>query len=399
MEIHQVPKKSGRGQARFLLWGVFCLPLISLVLAVVMDPYQLFHSQPLKTPVHFDALGDIRRHFFWLRDKETAIVGSCMAIDMLDEEVENLGGFKRALNVSMLGDIPYHYLDFLFSKNSSIKTVIMGFDPHLLLEWGSEGNYQTPLPEYPPRMIASHLRTLLSLGAQQDALIAAFHALPLIPPSSRSSSRCLTRTCVAYGRRFYGARSYGALSLGDGKAESLKEVATFVKTHSLEEIETRFKIRPCNMINQLLARAIQRPDMTFIFFVPPFTIIRTASVLSSYICGILYILDRIEALPNVSLYAFDDVKAITGNFANYMDEIHQYIGVHRYMLRSMKVGKHRLTKENVLAYLRGLIEVIETFNPTPDWEHTVGFEGPYNAETEKAFARWPCPTGPDPLMP
>jgi hypothetical protein len=238
----------------------------------------------------------------------------------------------------------------------------------------------------------------LSVGVQQDALIAAFRAFPLIPPSSRSSSRCLTRAQVAGGRRYYGARNYGALSLGDGKPESLKEVATFVKTHSLEEIETRFKTRPC-AIYFFLARASQRPDMTFVFFIPPFIIGRTAGIFAQYICGILYILDRIEALPNISLYAFDDVKAITGNLANYMDEIHQYIGVHRYMLRSMKVGKHRLTKENVLAYLRGIIEVIETFNPAPDWEHTVGFEGPYNAETEKVFARWPCPTGPHPLMP
>jgi hypothetical protein len=98
-----------------------------------MDPYQLFHSQPLKTPVHFDALGDIRRHFFWLRDKETAIVGSCMPIDMLDEEVESLGGFKRALNVSKLGEFP-PYLDLLLSKNSSIKAIIIGFDPHFLVE-------------------------------------------------------------------------------------------------------------------------------------------------------------------------------------------------------------------------------------------------------------------------
>ncbi|MDR0662433.1 MAG: hypothetical protein LBF76_03550, partial [Holosporales bacterium] len=103
-----------------------------------------------------------------------------------------------------------------------------------------------------------------------------------------------------------------------------------------------------------------------------------------YIGGLLYVLDEIEAFPNIHLYAFDDVAAITGNTANYPNDCHYGIGVNRYILRSLKAGKHQITKDNVLAYLRRMAEVLVAFDPTPDYTHTVSFEGPLNEETEKA---------------
>ncbi|MDR1267576.1 MAG: hypothetical protein LBJ70_04375 [Holosporales bacterium] len=180
----------------------------------------------------------------------------------------------------------------------------------------------------------------------------------------------------------------------------LLEIAEFVKTHDLSDVHARFNTVP-RMFDYLLETIAKRPDITFHFFIPPHCAICLANKgsFTSYIGGLLYLLNAVEHFPNIHIYAFDDVPEIVCNTANYMDAGHYGIGVARYILKAMRVGKHRVTKENVLAYLRRVAETLLSFDPTPDLEHTVSFEGPLNESVEEAFTAIPPPMGPSPLSP
>jgi hypothetical protein len=185
----------------------------------------------------------------------------------------------------------------------------------------------------------------------------------------------------------------------------------FLDTHDLAAVNKRFNTTE-RCFTHLMEIFTSMDTIRIDLFIPPYCTMawikwkkpfwsprETEGGFSSYIGGILYILDKIEEFPNIHLYAFDDVAEITGNTANYSDDIHYGIGINRYILRSLKAGKHQITKDNVLAYLQRMAEVLVAFDPTPDYTHTVSFEGPLNEETEKAFATFPPPMGPEPLLP
>jgi hypothetical protein len=192
--------------------------------------------------------------------------------------------------------------------------------------------------------------------------------------------------------------------------KELLEIKEFLDTHDLEAVEKRF-----NTIERCFAhiKEIISPmtNVQFDFFIPPHCAIiwvcmddqevrnptGTRRGFNDYIGGILYILNKIEASPNIRLYAFDDVAEITGNTANFFDDRHYGIGVNRYILKSIKAGKHRITKANVLEYLRRMADVLVHFDPAPNLEYTVSFEGPLTEASEKAFSSFPPPTGPSPL--
>jgi hypothetical protein len=62
------------------------------------------------------------------------------------------------------------------------------------------------------------------------------------------------------------------------------------------------------------------------------------------------IVQSLEGLPGVSIFAFDDVPAIGGDFRNFMDVGHLYNpDVNRFILRSIANGEHRLTSGNIEA--------------------------------------------------
>jgi hypothetical protein len=62
------------------------------------------------------------------------------------------------------------------------------------------------------------------------------------------------------------------------------------------------------------------------------------------------LVQAVERIPGVRVFAFDDESAISGDFRNYMDFGHLYNpGANRYMLQSIATGEHRLTPDNIEA--------------------------------------------------
>jgi hypothetical protein len=62
------------------------------------------------------------------------------------------------------------------------------------------------------------------------------------------------------------------------------------------------------------------------------------------------IVQAVDGLAGVRVFAFDDVPAIGGDFRKYMDAGHLYDpDTNRYILQSIANGEHRLTGENIAA--------------------------------------------------
>jgi hypothetical protein len=431
-----------------LIAGCFLFPIALIGLTFWVDPLQIFHDQPLEKPLYrnvgkehgstmrYFGRGALKRHLVRRKDRETVIFGWCHTGNFVVEEVEALGGFSSPLNFSV-GGTTWQEISVLFDsamKCSCVKTVISIAPPFRC----GPVDLSAPFPTHMKRFeyllkegyllqkLAFYIKPFDEIPYLVWSVLACklYEMLPQQMQTLRRKCRPYSRQHCLMNKNFRGAhivwgKQREALlnkPMKKSISPQLMEIITFIKTRSLEEINARFNTLSPVPDDFFLEKITQRSDVTFHFFIPPMcSFLRKGKCTAgysynsnvvqiedspSYIANLLYIVNAVKNFPNVYIYAFDDVPEIVGNPANfYPDGYHFGIGINRYILKSMKVGKHRITKANVLEYLRRMADVLLNFDPTPDLEHTVAFEGPLNEESAKAFAAFPPPIGPHPLDP
>jgi hypothetical protein len=60
------------------------------------------------------------------------------------------------------------------------------------------------------------------------------------------------------------------------------------------------------------------------------------------------VVEALDGLPGVRIFAFDDVPGLAADIRNYFDPVHMYNpAANRYVLQSIVKGEHRLTRENI----------------------------------------------------
>ncbi len=75
------------------------------------------------------------------------------------------------------------------------------------------------------------------------------------------------------------------------------------------------------------------------------------------------LVDAVEGLPAVRVFAFDNDDAITSNMANYRDSMHlQNREVMGFVLRSVGAGRHRLSRTNFEEYANLLRRRVKAFD-------------------------------------
>jgi hypothetical protein len=330
---------------------------------------------------------------------------------MLDQEVALLGGIEKSLSLNIFAASQYGSAPLYFLKNvPSLKRAVMILLPPFHVLDGRQEDLSKLPRFYDGSPKFRHLTQIFSASLPYIGkfLLAYFMDTPSVEERKVGTywfGRCCAEHLPTKPKDLEKLRS-ACIS----RREVIPQIKEFLDTHDLEVVEKRF-----NTVERSFSYSMEvmssMSHVQFDIIISPCCSAVWASgqepilpesidpELQNYIGGLLYILDHIEAFPNIRLYAFDDVAEIVGNTANYFEQGHYGIGVNRYILRSIKAGKHRITKANVLEYLRRVVTVILNFDPTPDYEHTVTFEGPLTEESEQAFSRFPPPTGPSPLLP
>jgi len=104
----------------------------------------------------------------------------------------------------------------------------------------------------------------------------------------------------------------------------------------------------------------ENPNVNFYIIYPP------KSLLSKLSGGETLYLRKFLTLKllkykNVKVYGFDNVKAITSDMNNYKDGGHYRPWVNDYMIDAIANDTHRLTKDNIDAYMNDIIEQIKNY--------------------------------------
>lgn len=87
-------------------------------------------------------------------------------------------------------------------------------------------------------------------------------------------------------------------------------------------------------------------------------------IFAKFSASLLYLTKEIKKYPNVKIYGFDDLN-FPDDIVNYADPIHFHQSINSLQLDAIKADTHRITSENVDAYLATLLSKIQAYDLTP----------------------------------
>lgn len=108
--------------------------------------------------------------------------------------------------------------------------------------------------------------------------------------------------------------------------------------------------------------ARENPDITFYYYFSPYSIcywdvyIMQQGKLDWYMELQELVINELLDCENIRLFAYDDHTDLTCNLDNYQDQMHYSEEINSQLLRWMREGTGRLTRENYPAYLKRLYE-------------------------------------------
>lgn len=133
-----------------------------------------------------------------------------------------------------------------------------------------------------------------------------------------------------------------------------------------------------NITQNVTALAKENPDITFYYFITPYSAYYWEKYVSS---GSIYrwleaeklVIELILECDNIKLFSFNTRADIVCNFNHYKDGGHYAEWINSLMLRWMHDGKYQLTKDNYMDYLDCELDHYSNldytqFNQQPDYE-------------------------------
>jgi hypothetical protein len=285
---------------------------------------------------------------------DTVLVGGSTSTNVTPDMMKLIPGVTNAFNLSYEGSLPYDRAAVTTEilKYSHARRVILAFDYFYAL-----GKEQTR-PNFPfylydgdplndTRMVGSTTfwmaaNALLHHGALPGGggkLLEAKHELRYQAFQSPGEMKAIAREVVRYR--------------GDVDRPATKTCSDFTAVN-----------------DQLLpfARTLSQRHVALDVYIPPYALIAPYDWQNGEMRGELgeslfndqlmlrrCMVEALDGIPGVRIFAFDNEDWITADLVNYRDSSHAYSEkVTRFMMQAMGQGTHRLTKDDVEAYLATL---------------------------------------------
>ncbi len=130
-----------------------------------------------------------------------------------------------------------------------------------------------------------------------------------------------------------------------------------------------------NNLDRLLALAALYPEVQFNLFLPPVSMISSASrwTPEKYPSYVRHIIAGVGKLPNVRLFAFTNLKGVVDNNANYEDAVHYGQAINDRILREMLDGQFEVTQADVEDHIDEFYDMISTWPFISDFSKATAY--------------------------
>ncbi len=360
---------------RLILASIACV-LGAAALTFVVDPLQLFRPSRLvaagySEDTRVQNAGLIRSQSF-----DTAFMGTSLAIHFRQSDIDRALGV-RSLKLAMTGSNSRQQ-GFVLEQaiDRGARRVIWAMDDFSFIDAAdieADPYLSVDLYRRTPKGIASYL---FSAAMAKESLFALLRSIPpLRVPLIRAAPYLPVKFALsdvddiyALPRNFDVARGYNA----ERTLAAFAYITDPVRSRFLGE-GYGYEAMVRHFERDVAGLVTRHPDVTFDIYFPPYSILqfvamRDASPATLKIVTDLtaHIAQRLSQLPNVRLYDFRAIKAVTHDLGNYSDVIHHSPVVDAMVLGWLASGEYRVDPKKPLASLEELKAQVEAYRvPQP----------------------------------
>jgi hypothetical protein len=327
---------------RFVFFSLLPLVLVGVTIFVV-DPLQHYRRatfyRPLWLNARFYNAGFVAHY-----DYDCIIIGTSMVENFIPSAV----GKKlstRALLAPMRAATPCEEYVLLSAalRTGKVRTVIWGLD---ITDFGyGEGSIRTEPGNMPVYLYDNNPFNDYQYLANIDVLLNDCR-LVLAANLQGWRDRALSIDSAHFWGDEYGFSRDAALNDWRRRQREVPPAPCPAMTGEAEQdsMERSFDANVLSLVER-------HPQVRYLFFYPPISILAWTMYdsvgLRSRLAFKRYVFERFRALPNVTLFDFQDVSDITCNFDKYMDYKHYSPDVNEFIVNAMAANDFTVTDDNV----------------------------------------------------
>lgn len=154
-----------------------------------------------------------------------------------------------------------------------------------------------------------------------------------------------------------------------GKSIVLKEWAKFNTDTKVKVDELEYPNIKASLDQNLISQVKSHPDVKFIFYYPPYTILqhryyydRNPLLFQYELDAKAYLFSEIGHLPNVVIYDFQHIAAITYNLDHYKDLAHHDQSINQFIIDAITSGEYLVTAQTLAEYADQLTEQVQAYS-------------------------------------
>lgn len=328
-----------------VMLGITLFGLLATAAVVwVFDPYFHFHapfswvSYRLENERYQN--NGITRNF----EYDALITGTSMTQNFKTSELDALLG-TNSIKVPYAGASFKEINDAVTSAiayNENLSVVVRGLD---LYQIETDKDYLA-YQDYPTYLYDDNLLNDVKYLWNKDILTTDFFSLSLIPTLTGAQNTTFDEYSNWTSQNTFGKETVlASYTRVQQSAEADQRTLTEAEKETIYE----------NIMQNVVQVAADHPDITFYYFLPPYSIIyfddcNQQNKLYYEIEKLAYTASILVEYENIQLYAFFEETDIITDLEHYKDWTHYSEEISTFILDAMAQGEHRLTTENYEAY-------------------------------------------------
>lgn len=281
---------------------------------------------------------------------DTLITGSSMVQNFRADHFDQKTGSK-AIRLPFEGGILSDYItliDTAIENNNDLKCIYFGLDNYLITGDSNLLNETERIPSY---FVDNNIFTDVKYLLNKDVIFT-------------------------YMRTYFGNKTRSdyniyEMQMWENSNTVFSKEAVLDGYKKQEQAATQpidlYEDSALNVSKTLCERIANNPDITFIFFAPPYSILQwystvTAGKLDSNIFALKTIYGKLLKYNNVRLFYFQNIPELITNLDNYKDATHYRSSYNEYMLECFANGNYELTTKNYIQALDDMKNYAENYN-------------------------------------
>ena len=329
--------------------NLFVLSTILFIIAIsginfIIDPFQqyrraTFHKTIFMKSFYLNA-GLIKRNNY-----DSVVIGSSMTQNFIIDEINEKLNYKNAIKLPISGgNIVEHYTVLNSAiQSKKVKNVLFGLDAFSL----ENSTNRLPTYLYDYDTLNDYLY-LISIDTLKRSLLYPFLHLTIPKTHARLNSNLMFQWQHNHNKSdFNSTKVLNSFTSND---------INFDKNINQEQL---IKERIDNVAKYLIPLIKNNPNINYIFFYPPYSILtykqmEASDTLDNFILTKKHIFNMMSKYNNVKIYDFQIAKNITYDLNNYKDITHYHQKINTWMLEQIHDNNYLVNKNNINQYSKKL---------------------------------------------